>query len=257
MYREWRSRVDGAVVWAHTGGPGEPGEPGVPGDGEGRVLPDGCMDLLMWDGALVVAGPDTHAHVFARGPSTRITGLRFPPGTGPLVFGVPAHELCDQRVPLAAVWPERAVRTLEERVADAPETGRALEAVAARRLAERTPAVTPVGGTVAALLARGRSVAATAAEVGLSERQLRRRCLDAFGYGPKTLARVLRMQEALRLAARGAPPAQVAVAAGYADQAHLSREVRALAGVPLTRLVSQESGAKRSTPLPSGSATTA
>ncbi|OEV32229.1 AraC family transcriptional regulator, partial [Streptomyces nanshensis] len=134
MYRERRSRVAGAVVWTHTGAPGRTGEPG---DGEGRVLPDGCMDLLMWDGALVVAGPDTRAHLFARRPGARITGLRFPPGTGPLVFGVPAHELCDQRVPLADVWPERAVRMLAERVAEAPETGRVLEAVAAGRLAAR------------------------------------------------------------------------------------------------------------------------
>ncbi|WP_338062262.1 hypothetical protein [Streptomyces abyssalis] len=112
----------------------------------------------MWDGALVVAGPDTRAHLFARRPGARITGLRFPPGTGPLVFGVPAHELCDQRVPLADVWPERAVRMLAERVAEAPETGRVLEAVAAGRLAARAPSVTPVSGAVAELLAGGRSV---------------------------------------------------------------------------------------------------
>jgi AraC-like DNA-binding protein len=254
MYRERQSRVDGAVVWAHVGEP----------EGEGRVLPDGCMDLLLWDGALVVAGPDTRAHLFARRAAAGITGLRLPPGAGPLVLGVPAHELRDQRVPLGAVWPEREVRLLEERVAGAPDKGRALEAVAAGRPAEpgsRAQAVPVVldapGRTVAELLARGQGVAEVARAVGLSERQLRRRSLDAFGYGPKTLARVLRMQKALRLAAGGMPPAEVAVAAGYADQAHLSREVRALAGVPLTRLVSQDSGAKRSTPLPSGSATIA
>ncbi|WP_314172976.1 helix-turn-helix domain-containing protein [Streptomyces winkii] len=251
MYRERQSRVGGAVVWAHTGEPG----------GEGRVLPDGCMDLLMWDGRLVVAGPDTRAYLFARQPGSRITGLRLPPGVGPLVFGAPAHEFRDRRVPLAEVWSGRSVRLLQERVAEAPDAGRALEAVAAGRLAEQgSSPVRPVAGPVrpvARLLARGRGVAEVAREVGLSERQLHRRCLDAFGYGPKTLARVLRMQEALLLAGGGVPPAEVAHLAGYADQAHLSRDVRALAGVPLGRLLGQDSGAKRSTPLPSGSATTA
>lgn len=247
MYRERTSSVGGAAVWTHDGVPA----------GEGRVLPDGCMDLLMWDGALVVAGPDTRAQVFTRRPGARVTGLRFPPGTGPLVFGVPARRLRDRRVPLAQVWPERSVRTLEERIAHAPRTGAALEAVAAGRLAEREPRAEREHAAVARLLAAGRSVAEVAGAAGLSERQLHRRCSDAFGYGPKTLARVLRMQEALRLARRGMPLAAVAASAGYADQAHLSREFRALAGVPVTRLVPQASGANRSTPFPSGSATTA
>ena len=69
--------------------------------------------------------------------------------------------------------------------------------------------------------------------MGLNERRLHRRCLAAFGYGPKTLARILRMNRAVDLARAGTPFATVAVAAGYADQAHLARDVRALAGVPL------------------------
>ncbi|OEV12215.1 DUF6597 domain-containing transcriptional factor, partial [Streptomyces nanshensis] len=117
MYEERPSRVGGAVVWAHVG----------ESVGEGRVLPDGCMDLLMWDGALVVAGPDTRAHLFGRRAGAGITGLRLPPGAGPLVLGVPAHALRDQRVPLGGLWPERAVRLLEERVAAAPDAGHALE----------------------------------------------------------------------------------------------------------------------------------
>jgi AraC-like DNA-binding protein len=75
-----------------------------------------------------------------------------------------------------------------------------------------------------------------ACEVGLSERQLLRRSLASFGYGPKTLARVLRMERALALATGGMPAADVAASVGYADQAHLSREVKALAGVSLTQM---------------------
>ena len=65
-----------------------------------------------------------------------------------------------------------------------------------------------------------------------------RRSNAAFGYGPKTLARVFRMQRAVGLARSGSPFATVSAEVGYADQAHLAREVRALAGVPLGELVS-------------------
>jgi AraC-like DNA-binding protein len=86
-------------------------------------------------------------------------------------------------------------------------------------------------------LRRGLAVAGLSVELGLSERQLRRRCLDLFGYGPKVLDRVLRLERALAAARGGEAFARVAAGAGYADQAHLAREVRALAGVPLTELL--------------------
>jgi AraC-like DNA-binding protein len=96
--------------------------------------------------------------------------------------------------------------------------------------------VDPVLSGTASLL-RSVDVASAAWEIGLSSRQLRRRCLDAFGYPPKVLQRVLRFDAAMRLAWRGVPFASVAFEAGYADQAHLAREVRALAGVPLGQLI--------------------
>ncbi|MGV9766911.1 helix-turn-helix domain-containing protein, partial [Micromonospora tulbaghiae] len=101
----------------------------------------------------------------------------------------------------------------------------------------RLQCAAPLGARVAARLAAGATVAATAAEVGLGERALHRRSRALFGYGPKTLARILRMRRALDLARTGAPLAEVAVRSGYADQAHLTREVRELAGVPPTRLL--------------------
>jgi AraC-like DNA-binding protein len=66
---------------------------------------------------------------------------------------------------------------------------------------------------------------------------LHRISLAAFGYGPKTLARVLRLQRALRLARAGVPFAETAVRAGFADQAHLARDVKDLTGVPLRVLL--------------------
>ncbi|WP_405064617.1 helix-turn-helix transcriptional regulator [Kribbella sp. NBC_01505] len=74
-------------------------------------------------------------------------------------------------------------------------------------------------------------VAGLARGLGISERQLHRRCLAAFGYGPKMLDRVLRMNAALDRARTGRALAEVAAVSGYADQAHFTREVKALTGL--------------------------
>jgi transcriptional regulator GlxA family with amidase domain len=77
-------------------------------------------------------------------------------------------------------------------------------------------------------------VAALGPLVGLGERQLRRRFRAGVGYGPKTLARVLRFQRLLALLRDDRPGrpglAEVAVMAGYADQAHMTAECVRLAG---------------------------
>ncbi|MFJ8578196.1 helix-turn-helix domain-containing protein [Micromonospora sp. NPDC093277] len=257
MYRERAAAgVRGAVVWESVG------------DGAAtRVLPDGCLDLLWSSQAgLLVAGPDRTAQLSVSCLGERWVGLRLPPGTGPAVFGVPADELRDLRVPLADLW-GRAAAELADRVdrsgtgSLAPGTeeasgwaapvarrvvapdwpGRAeavaavLEAVAVARLRD-AGGPDPLGARVAARLAAGATVAATAAEVGLGARALHRRSQALFGYGPKTLARILRMRRALDLAHAGTPLAEVAALAGYADQAHLTREVKHLTGVPPTHL---------------------
>ncbi|WP_406441968.1 helix-turn-helix transcriptional regulator [Streptomyces sp. NBC_00631] len=222
MYTERVSRLTGAVVWVNKPDAG----------GTGRVLPDGCMDLLWHEGRLLVAGPDTRAYVTEGVPGVWV-GLRFYPGTAPALLGVPAYALLDQRVELGDLWPAADVRRLRDRVGGAVDPAAALEEIALERALPPDPSLRRL---VEALDA-GRPVAAAADELGLGARQLHRRCRAAFGYGPKTLARVLRMRRALALARAGVPLAETAVRAGYADQPHLSREVRELAGLPLTGLL--------------------
>ncbi|MEV6812027.1 helix-turn-helix domain-containing protein [Micromonospora sp. NPDC051296] len=200
-----------------------------------RVLPDGCLDLLWSSRAgLLVAGPDRTAFVSVSTPGERWVGLRLPPGVGPAVLGVPAIELRDRRVPLADLWGARQAATLADRAGTAAAA--VLVEVAARRL-RAAGGPDPLGPRVAASLAAGATVTATAAEVGLDPRGLHRRSRHLFGYGPKTLARILRMRRALALARTGVPLAEVAARSGYADQAHLTRDVRALTGVPPTTLL--------------------
>ncbi|MCX5249781.1 helix-turn-helix domain-containing protein [Streptomyces sp. NBC_00201] len=225
MYTERASRLTGAVVWTNT-----PSEAGV-----GRVLPDGCMDLLWHDGRLLVAGPDTRAYV-AEGAPGVWAGVRFYPGTAPTLLGVPAHELRDRRVALAELRPAAEVRRFTARVNAAAEPASGLEELALRLAANTAPPDPRLRHLVTAL-DEGRPVAATADELGLGARQLHRRALTAFGYGPKTLARVLRLQRALGLVRQGVPYAETAARAGFADQAHLARDVRQLAGMPLGELL--------------------
>jgi len=185
---------------------------------------------VIWhDGFVFIAGPDTTAQLAPAAPGSHFFGLRFAAGTGPGVLGVPGDELTDRQVPLDAVCGAAETR----RISEAAEPLAALEAFAVRRWHEPDPAML----AVAAGARTGRPVGAIADRCGLSPRHLQRRCRNSFGYGPKTLARILRMQRALDLARRGRTFADVSAAAGYADQAHLARDVKALAGVTLGELM--------------------
>jgi transcriptional regulator GlxA family with amidase domain len=97
-------------------------------------------------------------------------------------------------------------------------------------LVQRDPAVAAVADALS--VDPTLRVAALADRVGYSERQLRRRVHAEVGYGPKLLARVLRLQRVLRLARADASLslADLAFAGGFVDQAHLSHESADLGG---------------------------
>jgi len=202
-----------------------------------RVVPDASIDLIWsdWDGDVHVAGPDTGPFLAVIPPGGRLAGVRFRPGLAAAALGVPADALTDGRVPLSALWGAAAGA-----LADTLAAGGDPEAALARAVAARRRVAGPADPAMQALvsaLTGDASVRGAAVRLGLSERQLRRRSLASFGYGPKTLQRILRFQRALDLARGGTAPADVAYATGYADQAHLAHEVRELAGVPLTELL--------------------
>ncbi|AWK90051.1 helix-turn-helix domain-containing protein [Azospirillum thermophilum] len=217
-----------------------------PPDGDGRpvlVVPDGCVDLLWSGDRLLVAGPDETAAPAVLAPGTVVTGLRFRPGAARHWLGLPLSEITGQRVPLEDLWGARA-RTLAGRLPREADPVRRLAALQAE-VARLAPSVAPPPPDAALLFATlGRrpsehSLPALRARLETSERSLRRRCHDLFGYGPKTLDRILRFQRFLALARRpeARSLADLALAAGYADQAHLTREVRRLSGRPPSSLL--------------------
>ncbi|MEV6769461.1 helix-turn-helix transcriptional regulator [Nocardia sp. NPDC051030] len=225
-YRERPAQLAGAVLWTR--------DPAA--DLITPVLPDGSMDLLWIDGRLFIAGPDTRAYHPAAGPSSRIAGIRFYPGTAPALLDVPAHELRDRRVELADVWTRADAHRASALITAAPTPAQGLESIAQWRASSSGPA-DPILCHVVRELRSGAQVSAVAEALELAPRRLHRMSLSAFGYSPKTLARILRMQRALALARAGTPFADTAARTGYSDQAHLSREIRALAGMSLTQLL--------------------
>lgn len=198
-----------------------------------HVLPDGCTDLIWQQGyGAFFAGPDTGPMPTVTPPDTVLVGVRFRPGAGGPALGVPLAELRDQRVDLAQLvpWLARelpAELSLEETFARMTQVS--------RRLARDAPPDRLVRQATALLTAGPVSVTELARAISVSERQLLRRFDTAVGYGPKTLHRVIRFRRALALlTARGQRVDLAALASqvGYADQAHLTREVTRMAGLP-------------------------
>jgi AraC-like DNA-binding protein len=146
---------------------------------------------------------------------------------------MPASELQDVSPDAAEVLGRDVAAALLEALASGQDPHallrRALELRGAREL---DPLVQ------AAVLALGRpraQVGAVAAELGISSRMLQRRVNDAVGYGPKMLQRVLRFRRLQALPP--APLAELALDAGYSDQAHMTVEVTQLSGISPVRFL--------------------
>jgi AraC-like DNA-binding protein len=210
------------------------------------VLPDGCIDVVAIGDQALLAGPATSTTTLRLAPGTVTVGVRFRVGAAPALVGASAGELRDSGIPLEEVW-GRAGLAIAVQTVEAADWRTRLEILVGGLIGRvgdaRTP--DPVGVGVASMLTDrpGLPVALVARDLGLSERQLRRRVEDAVGYSPRTLARILRFQRFLRAARSSGSRRQLAVLAadaGYADQAHLTRESRELSGLPPAALLEWE-----------------
>jgi len=214
----------------------------APAPPQDRVLPDGCIDII-WNGrSLFVAGPDTRPVPLDQLQAEFFAGVRFQIGRAHQFLGIAAWELRDQRVPLVELWGKRRITRLVAQLEAAQSPGRAtkiLEDVLLGAVAQAAPPDPVVDALISQLRTRGELVIAPSPDpvaqishsAGVSSRQLLRRCRTEVGYGPKTLDRILRFQRARRLNHGVFSLADLAAAAGYADQAHLARECRRLAGL--------------------------
>lgn len=229
-----------SCLWVQTIAPGGPTY-------EQPVMPDGCTDLVALGDDVVVTGPMTQASTARLEPGSATVGVRFRPGAAPSLLGVSAAELRDDDVAVGDLW-GRPGTWLAEQAAERPggsaRLGRLVDGLV-RRLDAAADLDTVALRFVRLLAERpGRPLPGMASALALSERQLRRRIEDAVGYSPRTLARILRFQQFLAAARSpgGDRPdlARLAAEVGYADQAHLTRETRRLAGLPPAALFAEE-----------------
>lgn len=205
------------------------------------VLPDGCVDILWRDGVLFVVGPDrtaAHPHL---APGAQVLGARFRPGQASAALGIALSDIVGQAVPLVefnARWATQAAQCVGD---TAPE--QRLQRLA-DTLQRNMPAAvvdehTRRAHALFALSSRGDArIDALAAHLAMSPRTLRRFSQTQFGYGAKSLERILRLQRFLRCSQTQPAHslAMLAAEAGYADQAHLSREARELSGLTASAL---------------------
>lgn len=206
------------------------------------VFPDGCVDILWSEGKLTVAGPDTTPHI-VDGSLKDIVGVRFAPGAASRWLGLQVSELVNLRVDLSELWGTRA-DALAERL-DAATTIRDATARLEAALSDIAPGITSPDRAISAAFDKLKhsqdnvAIADLTSMLNVSERTLRRQFLHNFGYGPKTLERILRFQKFLRLGRREPQGGIGALAfdANYADQAHLSREAKSLSGLSPSALL--------------------
>lgn len=191
----------------------------------------------------MIAGPANTCYDWPAGDRDVLAGLRLRPGAAAAVIGCPASEFRNIRVPVDVAFGVAGSRLVESLLDATTPTQRLsrLADLVADYLADADPVLDrPIARAVGLLRAQpGRPVSALATEVGLSERQLRRRFEAAVGYGPKRLGRVFRFQRLLDLvhASHGRSGwSQLAIAAGYTDQSHMINECLALTGGPPTAL---------------------
>lgn len=203
----------------------------VPHDGpewvEQEAVPDGCIELIARESGrsiwrreqppLFATGLATTTAKLRLGAGSRFVGLKLWPWTWHMLGGPPCRGFADDWV---AVDPASPLATL---MAGSPETILA-------RLADRLRAAPPPALGMALL--EETTVAAVACRAGLPHRQLQRLFARDFGMPPRSYLRLLRFRGAIRGMHDHSSLADAAAAEGYADQAHMAREFRTLAGLP-------------------------
>lgn len=221
-----------------------------------RVLPDGCMDVVLEfmpgrDAAhtsAMAVGTMTRALVVRAGEPRAFVGVRFRPGKAAAFLRLPASELTDLSVPLDDLWADAAaVRDTLGMAGDAASRVKALERALLARITTAAAAgdQRDVDEAVRRIVAAGGSlgIMRLAPALGVTRQHLARRFAQLVGVSPKTFARVVRLRRLVERvdAMRGAPGVATAVARmnwsalaldlGYYDQPHLVDEFREMTGL--------------------------
>lgn len=216
-----------------------------------RVIPDGAVRLVFNLGDAPSASSTAH-RVQAIGASStpavvrlrgRLEGVSVAlrPGAARALLGVPACELAGCSVDLDDLWGGEGSRVLS-RMAEARDDGAriaVLEQALLRRVRRAGSPAEPRAARAAALIAEGGGrvpLPRVAEAVGVGERRLQQLFHSHVGLSPRAWLRLQRLRACLRTLREGPRRswAEVALDAGYYDQAHLANDFRALCGITPT-----------------------
>lgn len=217
-----------------------------------RIVPDGCPELIVHlgdpfarrFGSRWIAQPrvffvGTLSRPWLLRPGRRVdtVGIRFRAGEARGVLPVAMAEARDREIPLAGIVGLAATRTLVASLRDAPTpAARFAAAIAwtAKRVAEAPPRTRDVAPAVAVIRDGGgrQRIEDVAATIGWSRRRLERAFVRELGIRPKVYSRIVRLNAVLATLGEEERrhAVDVALDAGYFDQAHLLRDFRLLAG---------------------------
>jgi AraC-like DNA-binding protein len=171
----------------------------------------------------VVLAPEGHA---------RAAAIRLRPGAARTLLGFSLSEVSGSFVDLEQVFPSAA--QLREHLAQASDD---LGRVAVlegwlNEMACPSPRVRVEAAVGAILQTGGRAtIHSLVARTAMGVRQLERHFQEDVGLSPKTFSRIVRLQVALRRIREGSTLTEVALACGYYDQAHMTRDFRHLAAM--------------------------
>ena len=209
-----------------------------------RVWPDGCVTLTLvyapgYRVGAYLLGVRTTPFEVPLHVGTRYWGVRFRPEVGALWLGVSPASLRDQNL-LAATLLGESATALATTVGPMEHTDAVRDAIDAWILSRpfdrtRIDTVVRAAATAAIVATEGRrTMADIARDVSVSPRVLQRRFAESVGISPKTFAVLRRGRAALKRVVTDGVGADVggwsgiAYASGFADQAHMSREVARL-----------------------------
>jgi AraC-like DNA-binding protein len=217
-----------------------------------RVMPDGCPELIVHladpfarriDERWVVqpraflAGTLSRPWLLRAGPRVDTVGIRFRAGETTGILPLSMADAGDRETPLAAIVGRAAAGALVRSLRGA-RTGAQRLAAAERWLAMRLAEAGPRRGTTAravALIREGggrERIDDVARALGWNRRRIERAFARDLGIRPKVYARIVRLNAVLLTLDHAERPRAVdlALEAGYFDQAHLLRDFRMLAG---------------------------
>jgi AraC-like DNA-binding protein len=215
------------------------------------IYPDGCCELIAH------LGEPPHAfdartgwrpqarQLFAAQQRTAVrlraavdcVGVRLQPAASAAVVDAPGNWR-DRIADLAEIDAGFAARFAAAARSHVDANDAALWALLEERLLRYAPDAR-IETAIAELAATGgrARIEATATFVGMGLRSFQKRFLECVGLGAKEYARLLRLQATIRaLDGDDSPLSQLASDAGFADQAHATRELARLTGLTPARL---------------------